>query len=221
MTESGRWLPFLASFPASAIVRFVGMTNRIQYTGSDYQTLLREKKGPFIFSLWHSRALFPLNYFGKLGVSVLVSQSKDGEYIAQLLKRHRVHPMRGSTSRDGSQGLLGLLHWLKRGHSVAIPPDGPRGPREIVQPGIIHLARLSGIPIIPASFHCTRHMRLNSWDRFVVPLPFGTTHIVSGDPIVIPRDLNRDGVETKRLQLEKTMHQVTHTAEDLIRPSVE
>lgn len=216
MSESGKWLPYLLSFPASACVRFVGRTSRFHCTGPNYRTMLLENKGPYIFCLWHSRVLLPIYHFGGTGLSVLVSKSKDGEYITQVINRHRIHAARGSTSRHGAEGMLGLLHRLKQGKSVAVTVDGPRGPCEKVQPGVIQLARLSGIPITPVCFHSTRHKRLNSWDRFIVPLPFGTIHMVSGDAIDVPRDLDKEGLEEKRRQVEEAMLKVMAIAEDLI-----
>ncbi|MFB3787152.1 MAG: lysophospholipid acyltransferase family protein [bacterium] len=215
MNTTNSWLPFLASLPAYLYIQLVGKTNRFRCVGPDYQALLRQKQGPFLFAIWHSRVLIPVYHVRRQGVAVIVSQSQDGEIVTQLMNRFRIHATRGSTNRSGSDGLLGLVHWLKNGHTAVIPVDGPRGPREAVQPGIIQLARLTGIPITPICLSASRCHRFNSWDRFVLPYPFGTIYLASSESIHIPRDLPRSGFEAKRMELEHAMRQVTETADAL------
>lgn len=213
MNQSNKTIPFIASLLAWFYIQWVGRTNRLIVEGTDYLALLREKKGPFLFALWHSRLMLPIYQYRNKDIAVIVSQSKDGEYITQVMKRFRFFATRGSATRHGSEGLLGLVHWLHRGKSAVITPDGPRGPRERVQLGIVQLAKLSGLPIIPVSFSCTRNHRFASWDRFMLPLPFGTIHIVFGNPIEIPRKIPREAYEEKRLLLEREMERVTRLAD--------
>ncbi|MGC9327953.1 MAG: lysophospholipid acyltransferase family protein, partial [Candidatus Hinthialibacter sp.] len=115
--------------------------------------------------------------------------------------------------RGGSSGLLGLAHWLQQGRSAVVTPDGPRGPRERVQPGIIHLAKMSGLPVIPISFSSSRNYRFQSWDRFMLPLPFGSIYLSIGDPVEVPKDLDGDGLEQKRQAVEHEMRRVTRLAD--------
>ena len=145
----------------------------------------------------------------------MVSQSKDGEFISQLMWRLGLNVSRGSATRHGVEGLKGLIRFLRQNLCVAITPDGPKGPKEVISPGTIQLARLSGIPIYPVTFACTRGKRFNSWDRFMLPYPFGTIRMVAGDPVHVPRECSEEELEQKRLELEREMHRITDIADEI------
>jgi lysophospholipid acyltransferase (LPLAT)-like uncharacterized protein len=157
----------------------------------------------------------PLYFFRNKRVSTLVSKSKDGEFITQLMYRCGLLVSRGSASRAGAEGLRGLLRYLKQGTFVAITPDGPRGPREVISQGTIQLARLANRPVFPVTFSCSRGIRFNSWDRFMLPLPFGTIRMVVGNPVEVPRNITKEQFEEKRLELEREMHRITKIADEI------
>lgn len=213
MSKSNELLPFLVSIPMYFVIHGIGRTNPLKIIGHNYGISIFEHKYPYIFSLWHNRVMLPLYYYRNTDITVIVSRSQDGEYITQAMKRFGFHATRGSTTRHGAEGLLGLVHTLKQNRCVVITPDGPKGPREKVKPGIIHLAKITGVPIIPACFSCSRHTRLNSWDRFIVPLPFGTSYLVTGRPILVPHDIDQPGIEGKRKDLQDEMDRITHLAD--------
>jgi len=185
----------------------------VEFAGRNIYEELRQGKGPYIFAFWHNRLLLPLYIFRGMNVATMVSQSRDGEYIAQVMLRCGLKVSRGSASRRGAEGLLGLMRLLRQGTSAAITPDGPRGPCEIAQSGIIQLAKLSGIPITPVSFGCTRYKRMKSWDRMVVPLPFGKIRCVLGKEIAVERQASKEELEQKRAALEEEMRRITEIAE--------
>lgn len=215
MKPSQKFLPYCLSFLAWCYIQFVGRTSRFELIGPDYSPLIHNTPNPFIFTFWHSRLLMPLFYFRKTGIATLVSRSQDGEYITQLMLRLGLRVSRGSSSRAGMEGLLGLLHFLKRKRCVAITPDGPRGPREVISPGTIQLARLSGIPIVPVTFSCSWGKRFPSWDHFMLPYPFGMIRMVVGDPLSVPRKATKQEFEEKRLELEREMHRITLIADEI------
>ncbi|MBN2329259.1 MAG: lysophospholipid acyltransferase family protein [Candidatus Omnitrophica bacterium] len=212
--------PIAASIPAWCYIQLTGRTNRLKCDHPDFVDRFRAQKGPQIFALWHSRIMLPVFYFRRHGIAVIISNSRDGEYFTQVMNRFGFHAARGSTSRNGSSGLLGLAHWLQQGGSVVVTPDGPRGPRECVQPGIIHLAKMSGIPVVPVSISCTRNYRFHSWDRFMLPLPFGTTHLAIGNPIEVPKEIDGEGLEEKRLAVEDEMRRVTRLADQVCKVEI-
>ncbi|MBI1387120.1 MAG: DUF374 domain-containing protein [bacterium] len=212
-------LPFIVSHAAHAYIQCWGATNRLESIGREFNADRIRNGGPFIFCFWHSRQIFPLYYYKNTGVSTLVSKSRDGEFITQTIRRCGLEASRGSSSRNGSEGLLGLLHWLKKGHSVAVTPDGPRGPRETVQSGIIHLARLAGIPIMPATWAASRCLRMKSWDHFMVPLPFGVVREVIGKDVAVPIDASSDVMEEKRIELQEEMRRITRLADEILPES--
>ena len=114
------------------------------------------------------------------GLAALVSASKDGAFLAGILECFGVQPVRGSSSRRGPQALLELTTWAERGYDLAITPDGPRGPCYVVQDGVMSLAQLTGLPIVPVSYHVNWKIQLKSWDRFQIPLPFSRCEMYFG-----------------------------------------
>jgi lysophospholipid acyltransferase (LPLAT)-like uncharacterized protein len=121
------------------------------------------------------------------------------------LENFRVQPVRGSSSRRGAQALVELISWAERGYDLAVTPDGPRGPCYAVQDGVLALAQLTGRPIIPFGYRLSWRIRLKSWDRFQIPLPFSRCDIVHGEPIVVPRDLTDEQRDQIRQQLRDAL----------------
>ena len=142
------------------------------------------------------------------GLAALISASRDGALLAAVLERFDVQPVRGSSSRRGPQALLELTSWLERGYNLAITPDGPRGPRYLVQPGVAALGQVTGAPVIPVSYRATRKLSMRSWDQFQIPLPFSRCQIVLGPPIYFPRDASDADREVLRKQLEESLREI-------------
>ncbi|MEK7707294.1 MAG: lysophospholipid acyltransferase family protein [Verrucomicrobiota bacterium] len=173
--------------------------------------------GQAIYAVWHNRlALCLVEYYGyprkrnnTPGMAALVSASKDGAFLAAILKAFGVQPVRGSSSRRGAQALIELTSWAERGYDLAITPDGPRGPRYVVQEGALALAQVTGLPIIPASYSLSWKLRMNSWDRFIVPLPFARCEMVFGKPIRVPREASDTEREALRKQFEDELKTIS------------
>src|ERR1044071_9522816 len=122
------------------------------------------------------------------GIAAMVSASKDGGFLTAILECFQVQPVRGSSSRRGAQALLELTTWAERGYDLAITPDGPRGPCYRVQEGLVALAQITGIPVIPVSCNLSSKICLKSWDQFQIPLPFSRCEIILEKPVYIPRE---------------------------------
>ncbi|MDD4224346.1 MAG: lysophospholipid acyltransferase family protein [Candidatus Cloacimonetes bacterium] len=137
---------------------------------------------PCVYALRHRDLLLLALQRMDCGIAVMVSRSRDGELIARPLARLGFLPVRGSTSRSGSQALRTLVD-LAQTRSLALTPDGPKGPAGSVQPGVLQLALLAGIPIIPVAARADRQWRLNSWDGFRIPKPFSKLTAVYGHQI--------------------------------------
>lgn len=170
-----------------------------------------ERRGePVIFALWHGR-LLPLTYYHRnRGVTAIISRSGDGEYIARIVEAWGYDTVRGSTSRGGSSALRGLVQAARDGHSLAITPDGPRGPRQKLHPGVITTAQLTGLPIIPTACGCARAWWPGSWDRFCIPKPFSAVTIEYGRPRVVDRRADASELDRHARELEAELN-------DLIR----
>ena len=160
-----------------------------------------ERQGEhFILAFWHRHLLLmPYAYRGKR-ISVLVSQSTDGELIARTVARLGIDSTRGSSSRGGVSGMKTLLRKAAAGWDIAFTPDGPRGPVREVQPGVILAAAATGLPIVPVVLAASKAKLLRSWDRFVVPLPLSTVHFVYGEPFAVERrgEISEAARELKR-----------------------
>ena len=128
-----------------------------------------------------------------LRLHVLVSRHADGRFIGDIIRHFRLNVAHGSTgrngrSRGGATGALSLLAALEAGQQVAITPDGPRGPRRIAAPGVAQLAGLSGCPVLPCAAFSTRRITLSSWDKMILPLPWGRGVLVCQPAIAVPRE---------------------------------
>jgi lysophospholipid acyltransferase (LPLAT)-like uncharacterized protein len=142
---------------------------------------------PVIFVLWHGR-LLPLGFVHRgQGVVGLASSSADGEYISRILRHWGFGIVRGSSSSGGDTAFRELIREVRAGRSVAITPDGPRGPREQLKPGVLQLAQLTGVPLVPVAAAASRSWWFVSWDRFLVPQPFARLHVAYGNPVQVPR----------------------------------
>jgi len=139
------------------------------------------------------------------GLAGLVSASKDGAFLAAILERFGVLPVRGSSSRRGPQALLELTTWAERGYNLAITPDGPRGPRYVVQEGAMSLAQITGLPVVPVSYYLGWKIQANSWDRFQIPLPFSRCEITVGHVLCVSREATDAEREALRKQFEADM----------------
>jgi lysophospholipid acyltransferase (LPLAT)-like uncharacterized protein len=136
---------------------------------------------------------------------VLVSASKDGDKLARVLVRFNFVCIRGSTSRRGREALRELARAVEDGYDVGITPDGPRGPRYKAQIGAVSLAQLTGASIVPVSYTLSRKIALNSWDGFMIPIPFARCHVRFGPPIFVPPETDDAFRENKRLELERVL----------------
>jgi lysophospholipid acyltransferase (LPLAT)-like uncharacterized protein len=174
--------------------------------------LINTPQRPMIFAFWHNR-LFLMPYLFRKHwiprkhdrVAVLVSASKDGEKLARVLKQFNLVCVRGSSSRRGREALRELTRLQKDGYDVGITPDGPRGPKYQVQPGIISLAQLTQSPIVPVSYLVSRKIVFKSWDSFMLPLPFAGCTLRIGVPITVAHDADEQSRESKRIELEAAM----------------
>jgi lysophospholipid acyltransferase (LPLAT)-like uncharacterized protein len=214
--HSPRWFQRLGASIIYLLARAYTLTLRIRWDNrSGY--FRDDLGGPAIYCLWHNRLMLCMEvYFGQTrprssgkGLAAIISASKDGALLAAILERFGVHPVRGSSSRRGPQALLELTSWAERGYDLAITPDGPRGPCYVVQEGVMSLAQLTGLPIVPFGFYAHRKIRLKSWDRFQIPLPFSRCDFNLGKPVYIPREATGAEREVIRRTLEETLRTIS------------
>ncbi|TGM68985.1 DUF374 domain-containing protein [Leptospira levettii] len=186
--------------------RFIGFTSRFRiFKNEQYEEIFKNKK-PYIYSIWHTNVLYSPYLHRNKNVAVLISESKDGDFINQVVHRFGNSSIRGSSSKGGSKALKAMIQHLKKGLPAAFTPDGPRGPALIVQPGIIAAAQVTQVPIVPFHYECSRQWILEkAWDKHRVPKPFTTFVVSYGEPIYVPRELNEVEFENMRLKVEEAM----------------
>jgi lysophospholipid acyltransferase (LPLAT)-like uncharacterized protein len=164
---------------------------------------------PVLYAVWHGR-LLPLTYYHRgAGIAALISQSRDGEYIARLVEGWDFIPIRGSSSRGGGAALAEVVRQAEAGRSIAITPDGPRGPRQKVQPGVLVAAQRTGLPILPVAAGCDRAWWPGGWDRFCVPKPFARVRVLYGEPLWVPASSDEADLRRHAVELERTMNALT------------
>jgi len=211
MKLRNRWLIRLAAGAASLVLRIWLGTVRTRIKSADGRTHPADPAVErFIYAFWHESLLAPAKIRTK--VRIMISQSADGEFIAQVCRHLGVGVVRGSSSRDGARGLLDMLREDGASH-LALTPDGPRGPRRRVQAGVVMLASCTGLPLVPVGVGFTGAWRARSWDRFAIPFPFTTMLGVLGEPIRIAPQLDRAGLQRCRAQVETALLEATQAAE--------
>jgi len=158
-----------------------------------------------VFLLWHE-ALLPLLWQHRgQGVAIVVSEARDGQYLSDLAASLGYHAVRGSSTRGGARALLGAVRELQAGCSIAFTPDGPRGPRRELKPGVIAAAQRGGAVIVPIHAEADRAWRLHSWDRLMIPQPLARVLITYGRPFGIKTGEAgfAEGLEQAALRLDE------------------
>lgn len=173
----------LVPFLMQLIVRFVYLTNKKKY----HATNQIDENETFIVSMWHGDLLMqPFNYqkFKPTGtVKAIISEHRDGEAIRKTVEYLGIGSLAGSSTRGGAKALIGAIKSIKNGIDVAITPDGPKGPIYSVADGIVVIAQKTQSKILPFSCVPSKYWKLSSWDKFIIPKPFGTLHFYIGEPI--------------------------------------
>ena len=214
--------PRIALIPpvAATLVRLLGATLRLRVEGVDALVPHWTAARPLIYCVWHGRILMVpwLNArlrrtHGARAVSVMTSRSRDGGLVGGYVRRFGLDVVRGSSSRGGVTALRALVTAVRAGRDVALVPDGPRGPRGRLGPGVVALAALTGAPVVPLGFAARPAWHLATWDEFQIPSPFARAALVFGAATSIPRDADR---ERARKEIERSLDEVTAAAERLV-----
>lgn len=200
----------------------------IKYT-TRWNVLYAERAEPIIQSghglialTWHSRFLM-LNSAWKKQYAmphVLISRSRDGAIVAKTTQYLGLQTIRGSAKKAGSQKAKGgaqasrdIVGAINNGGCIVITPDGPRGPRQRLGDGPLRLAKLTGAPILPCTFSVSRRKMFDSWDKFILPLPFGRGQIIWGTPVTISADATDTEIDAIRLSIETEMNMLLSKAD--------
>jgi lysophospholipid acyltransferase (LPLAT)-like uncharacterized protein len=207
----------MLGFAAACLVRvWIGLVRfRYRPIGPNFDPNRRGLMGRYLYAFWHENLLMPAYQYGRSDIHILVSTHADGELISEACRRLGFRLVRGSSTRGGVEAVRRMVRSGGTTH-LAVTPDGPRGPRRKVQPGLVYLAARTGLPIVPVGFAFRRAWRMNSWDRFALPYPFSDAACVTGEPIHVPPDVRKEQLEMHRQCVEEAMHRADAAAERLV-----
>ncbi|MBW1748999.1 MAG: lysophospholipid acyltransferase family protein [Deltaproteobacteria bacterium] len=188
------------------IVKIISSTYTIRIVGPEIEKNILKKKQVPIYASWHQRFFPGITLFAaRKPIAIMISQSRDGELISGIVNRLGWRPVRGSSSRGGRDALREIKTLVHKGYKVGHIVDGPRGPLGIVKPGLLLVAQISGMPIVPTITSAETKWVFNSWDRFVIPKPFSRVIFRFGDEIYVHRNLQGTAFEEKRSSIENTL----------------
>jgi lysophospholipid acyltransferase (LPLAT)-like uncharacterized protein len=203
----------LVSWIASAVVGLIGRTLRMSITFEEGSIGGLENVAPGIYPFWH-RCVLPATWlFRNRSIGVLTSLSRDGEYIARVIRRFGFVPVRGSSSRGGQRGLLEMETMVKAGGAVAFTIDGPRGPRYVAKKGPVMLARLTGIPITAFYVAVEKPWVLGTWDAMLIPKPFSRAYVRVAKNVFVPPDADDAALDLHHAEMQAALERVTAFAE--------
>ena len=195
-------------------IKFVSFTTKWSFINKKYVENLWKKNESFILCFWHGRLLMmPLSWNNKKKINVLISAHSDGQLLSKTVKYFDIKTIIGSSSKGGSEAIRNIIKSLKSGISIGMTPDGPRGPRMKINSAIIKIASLTGNKIIPLSYSVKKKIFLNSWDKFLVALPFGKGCFIWGKPIKIKKNISHNEDLKLSNKLEKILIKLTKEAD--------
>ena len=203
----------LVSWIASAVVGLIGRTLRMTITFEEGSIGGLDNVTPGIYPFWH-RCVLPATWlFRNRDIGVLTSLSRDGEYIARVIRRLGFVAVRGSSSRGGRRGLLEMQQMVEAGETVAFTIDGPRGPRYVAKKGPLLLARMTGVPVTPFYVAVERGWVLKTWDATTVPKPFSRVYVRVSKHIFVPKDADDAALDRYHAQMQASLERITEFAE--------
>ena len=218
--KSGYWYdPILFNFAIplfSLFIRIIFLSYRlvkVQGTENEDAALSGSQNG-VIYASWHQRLIYHVHRLSYRNVTVMVSQSRDGEYAARFINAVGMKDVRGSSSHGGTDALNELKNRMKDGTNGGMVLDGPLGPPRVAKIDTVILARLTCAPIIPIVWGADRGWELNSWDRFIIPKPFARISYCYGKPIWVPSSASGEEMEECRRLLEDRLNSMTRWCDE-------
>ena len=186
------------------------ITIRCRNNSPENEDYFKNLSGQYILTLWHSRIFYLFYYFrNRPDLNLLISPSEDGDLLARLAVLMGYSVIRGSTYKNSFTAARQLIAVLKKNKNIIVIADGSRGPRHKAQPGTVVLARITGSPLIPMTYKAERKFELDSWDRFLLPLPFTKCTLDFGKPLLLPKNADKEFVEKKLKELESSLNLMT------------
>jgi lysophospholipid acyltransferase (LPLAT)-like uncharacterized protein len=204
----------ILSFIGWGLLSIWSWTLKMQFINKAVPDRLKSEGKNCIYAFWHGRQFMLFASHRNTGVVIPASESRDGEIQANILNRFGFDVVRGSSKRKGDRALLGLVDGLRRGKSIALAVDGPRGPVYEAKQGVTYLAGKLNKPIVPVITSARRYWILDKiWDKYLLPVPFTTGIVVYGDPITVT-GISEDELKGKLKELEAALNRLMAQADD-------
>ena len=198
---------------ASVFIAMVGRTLRIEFSWEEGSIGGMDNVYPGIYPFWHRCVLGATWIFRHRNFAVLTSRSRDGEFIARVIRRFGYVPIRGSSSRGGQRGLLEMDRFVKNGGGVAFTIDGPRGPRFVAKRGPVLLARTTGVAITAFYVAMEKAWVINTWDAMMIPRPFSHAFVRVARKIFVPPDASDEQLSAAHSEMQAALDRVTAYAD--------
>lgn len=182
----------------------------------NYQVIdnLNSKNQNYVLAFWHGTMMLPWYLHGASNFAALTSKSKDGDLLAKILKKWKYKVVRGSSSTGGDVALGIMVDYAKNNYSIAITPDGPRGPRQKLKAGAIITAKKTEIPVVLAGVAFKRKKILSNWDKFEIPYFFTTAKVIYSGPVYVDSNLSYEETSTVILKCEEDLNKLQQQAQD-------
>ena len=203
-------LPGWVYAPPAAIIKTLRHVMRTEL--KDPNGHIQSRPLPVVTVTWHNRLLFFAAMFPqdlRSSTVAVISSSRDGQYIADLIKQFGISAVRGSSSKKGTQALYGAFKAIADGFCVSFTPDGPRGPKYNMGKGPVHLASVTGRPVMPVAVNYSDYWELKSWDRFQIPKPWAKITLVLGDLVHVPPNLSESELDHWREVVKGKLMDIT------------
>lgn len=175
---------------------------------------LKIKKQNYVLAFWHGTMILPWYLHGATDFAALTSKSKDGDLLAKILKKWKYQVVRGSSSTGGDVALGIMVDYAKNNYSIAITPDGPRGPKQKFKAGAVITAKKSGIPVVLAGVGFKKKKVLNNWDKFEIPHFFTKAKIIYSDPIYVEKNLSYEETSAIIVKCDEKLNSLQQLAQD-------
>ena len=200
-----KFLLFVLPLLFKSLLLLITMTCRVRWHNKDLFDQLYNSESGWILSFWHDNVLIIPWLLRNRDITCMVSDSRDGEYIARCGQVFGNQVIRGSSSKGSSKATRSALRILRNNKAIAITPDGPRGPAHKLRSGVLWLGTLGSAPILPLHIEADRQWRFKSWDGQKLPKPFSTIHVGVIEPYRVERNLLDDRQAVTSSELEKSM----------------
>jgi lysophospholipid acyltransferase (LPLAT)-like uncharacterized protein len=216
LKKLSRWLSEYLLWRAVWCVSYViARTIRFRVVGLGRMLEYNSTGRGLILAVWHGRTLLPIFYCRNRGFWAIISLSRDGEMQNKIVSRYGYQTIRGSSGKQGIRAFLESVKRIQEGGVLSVTPDGPKGPDRRVQMGTIQLAQRSGCPVVPVGVSARPRRLLGSWDRYMLPVPFGRAGLVFGDLIHLPAGLTEDAAMDWAAKIEVAINDAEQQAEKL------